>query len=194
MQMLKINLLDWRAELREKSRKQFLASFAVAVVATAAGILLGQFALNNAIDHQHKRNNLLKTEIQAIEKQIKEIQELEKVRDNLIARMQVIEQLQQSRSQIVHYFDEILSTLPDGVFITSLSQSGNKTTINGVAESNGRVSTYMKNLDASPWFHDPRLVIITTKDQGRQRLGNFTLEVTQVVPGAENAAAAGVAQ
>ncbi|MGH8455345.1 MAG: PilN domain-containing protein, partial [Nevskiales bacterium] len=147
-------------------------------------VVLGMLSMNRAIENQQGRNQLLKDEITLIEKQIKEIEELEKVRANLLARMQIIEQLQQSRTQVVHYFDEVVNTVPDGVYLTSIKQQGVNTSIDGVAESNGRVSTYMKNLDASPWFQDPRLVVIKTSEVGARRLSNFSLQVTEVSPNA----------
>jgi type IV pilus assembly protein PilN len=188
--LIQINLLDWRAELRETRKKQFVVAVAGALAATAAVVLLALMYMNNTIDNQQERNRTLKNEITLIEKQIKEIEELEKVRNNLLARMRVIEQLQQSRAQVVHYFDELVNTVPEGVFLTSIKQQGTKTAIDGVADSNGRVSTYMKNLDASPWFDDPRLIVIKTSDTKGRRLSNFSLQVTEVNPNAAPAAGA----
>lgn len=180
--LIKINLRDWRSELREQRKKQFTNATAGAVVLSAGVVVLGMLSVSQSIDRQRERNQMLNDEIALIEKQIKEIEELEKVRANLLARMQVIEQLQQSRTQVVHYFDELVNTVPDGVYLTSIKQQGNKTSIDGVAESNGRVSTYMKNLDDSPWFSDPRLVVIKTSEKGARRLSNFSLQVTEVSP------------
>ena len=189
--LIKINLLDWRAGLRQQRKKQFINATAGALVATAGVVVLGLLSMNRAIENQQERNQILKDEIVLIEKQIKEIEELERVRDNLLARMQVIEQLQQSRAQIVHYFDELVNTVPEGVYLTSVKQQGATTSIDGVAESNGRVSTYMKNLDASPWFNDPRLVVIKTTESGARRLSNFSLQVTEVSPSATPSAEQG---
>jgi type IV pilus assembly protein PilN len=189
--LIKINLLDWRTELREKRKKQFTTAAAGALLAAAGVVLLGMLYMNRAIENQQERNRILKDEIALIEKQIKEIQELEKIRANLLARMQVIERLQQSRAQVVHYFDELVNTIPEGVYLTSVKQQGNNTSIEGVAESNSRVSAYMKNLDASPYFKDPRLVVIKTGDSGGRRLANFSLQVTEVSPGATGAEGAG---
>jgi type IV pilus assembly protein PilN len=180
--MLKINLLDWRAELRETRRRQFLAAIGMSLAATAAAIGLWWFAEVRAIDNQNARNAMLRTEIAAIDKQIKELEDLERTRSNLIARMKVIEELQQSRSLVVHYFDELVNTVPEGVYLTSLKKTGTKTILDGIAESNGRVSTYMKNIDASPWFNDPRLIVIKTADAGGRRQSTFSLEVIQVNP------------
>jgi type IV pilus assembly protein PilN len=189
--LIQINLLDWRAELREKRKKQFTVAVAGALVATAGVVLLGMLYMNGAIENQQERNQLLRNEIALVEKQIKEIEELEKTRNNLLARMQVIERLQQSRAQVVHYFDEIVNTVPEGIYLTKINQQGPATSIEGVADSNGRVSAYMKNLDASPWFSDPMLVVIKTGEAGGKtgqaagrRLGNFSLKVTEVNPNA----------
>lgn len=189
--LIKINLLDWRSELREQRKKQFATAAAAALLAAAGIVVLGILSMNRAIETQQERNKILQDEIVLIEKQIKEIQELEKVRSNLLARMQVIEQLQQSRTQIVHYFDELLNTIPEGVFLTSVTQSGATTSINGVAESNGRVSAYMKNLEESPWFKDPLLIVIKTGESGARRLSNFTLTVTEVNPASAKTADGG---
>lgn len=182
--LIKINLLDWRAELRERRKKQFMNTVAGSLVMAAGVVVLGLLSVNRAIENQQERNQILRDEIALIEKQIKEIQELEKVRANLLARMQIIEKLQQSRAQVVHYFDELVNTIPEGVYLTSVKQKGNNSSIDGTAESNGRVSTYMKNLEASPYFKDPRLVVIKTSESGARRLGNFSLQVTEVLPGA----------
>lgn len=175
---LRINLLDWRAERRERRKKQFqLLLVAAAVAGAGVSFLLYQWA-DGALQHQQARNDYLQRQIAEIDQKIKEIQDLERTRDNLLARMRVIESLQANRSATVHFFDEIVNTLPEGVTLTSLRQQGQQVTIEGVADSNGRVSAYMKNLDASPWFEDPRLIVIrTTEAQGRRRASEFTLQV-----------------
>ena len=104
--------------------------------------------------------------------------------------MRVIEQLQQSRSATVHFFDEIINTLPDGVYLTGIKQSGGEVTLDGIAESNGRISAYMKNLDSSPWFKDPKLVVIRTSDKNRLRSSEFQLKVTNLTKATDNSQAA----
>ena len=175
--MMKINLLDWRAQRREQRKKQFITLMVAAVVTGLALFGTGYFLVSNAIAHQKDRNQYIKQQIAEIDLKIKEIQELEKVKNNLLARMRVIEELQASRSATVHFFDELVNTLPDGVTVTSVKQSGNSVTIQGAAESNGRVSTYMKNLEASAWFVDPHLIVIKTTDSGNVRRSDFTLRV-----------------
>ena len=175
--MTKINLLDWRAARREKRRQAFVARMGLGIVAALGAVALGWVMMGNAVSRQQERNNYLSQQIAEIDQKIKEIEELEKVKQNLLARMRVIEELQASRSASVHFFDEIVNTLPEGVTLTALQQNGDKVQINGIAQSNGRISTYMKNLEASPWFDDPKLVVIKTSEQNRQREGQFTLQV-----------------
>ena len=175
--MVKINLLDWRQELREKRRKRFFAVLVLSALAAALTVLAGIGVLNERVDHQKARNDLLRREIAELDKQIVEIQELEKVKANLLARMRVIEKLQATRSAMVHFFDEIVNTLPEGVYLTSLRQSGDEVAIDGIAESNGRISTYMKNLENSQWFADPGLVVIRTVERDRRRQSEFSLKV-----------------
>lgn len=178
--MTKINLLDWRGARRARRRQQFLVLLGLGA-AISVGIVLAAYAtVELAIGNQQKRNAYLQQQIAEMDKQIKEIQELQKTKANLLARMRVIEQLQQSRSATVHFFDEIINTLPDGVFLTGIKQAGNNVTLDGVAESNGRISAYMKNLDGSPWFKDPKLIVIKTGNQGRVRNADFTLQVTNL--------------
>ena len=182
----RINLRDWREEQRQARTKDFTRHAAIAGILAAAVVGGGLFFINGQIDHQNARNSLLNTEIRAIDRKIKEIEELERVKANLLARMRIVEELQASRSQTVHFFDEIVSTLPEGVHLTNIKQQGKATTINGIAESNGRVSTYLKNLDASDWFTNPRLVVIKTSETsaGRGRQAEFTVQVTNVIKGA----------
>ncbi len=178
--MTKINLLDWRAQLREQRKQRFIALMGVAVAVAAVIVGVAYLMMQNALDLQNDRNNYLNQQIADVDQKIKEIQELEKVKNNLLARMRVIEELQASRSATVHFFDELVNTLPDGVTLTAIKQVGPLVTIEGAAESNGRVSTYMKNLEASPWFNDPKLVVIKTSETGSVRRSDFTLQVTNL--------------
>ncbi len=187
---LRINLLDWRAERRELRKRQFFQMLALGglVGVIVAGSLY--FHASGAVEHQRARNQYLTQQVAEIDQKIKEIEGLERTRDNLLARMRVIESLQSSRSASVHFFDEVVNTLPEGVSLTLLRQKGTQVTIEGVADSNGRVSAYMKNLDASEWFDDPRLVVIRATEAGRGRASEFTLQVksrNQAAEGAEGA-------
>lgn len=176
----RINLLDWRAARRARRRKEFLTMLGLGLGAGLALLGLGYVTMTGAVDHQNQRNAYLTAQIRDLDKQIKEIEELEKVKANLVSRMNVIQQLQESRSTTVHFFDEIVNTLPDGVNLESIKQSGQNVTIEGTAESSGRISAYIKNLDASPWFRNPKLVVIKTGEKNKQRNSEFTLQVTNL--------------
>ncbi|SHG61847.1 type IV pilus assembly protein PilN [Hydrocarboniphaga daqingensis] len=175
--IIRINLLDWRAQRRETRKRQFNAMLAVAFTISAGLVLLSYLLASGAVDRQNLRNDYLRQQIAEVDLKIKEIQELEKVKRNLLSRMRVIEQLQASRSATVHFFDELVNTLPEGVSLTTVKQTGAGVVIEGVAESNARVSAYMKNLDASTWFDDPKLVVIKTTEKNSQRQSEFTLQV-----------------
>lgn len=172
-----INLLDWRRARRERRKQDFAVGMGLGVLAGAVIAGLVYMNISGAFDHQVERNDYLRKQSQEMDKKITEIRELERVRGNLLARMRVIEELQASRSAMVHFFDEIVGTLPEGVNLTSVKQQGSNITVDGIAESNGRISTYMKNLDASPWFRDPRLVVIKTNEKDRRRNSTFQLRV-----------------
>lgn len=174
---IRINLLDWRQERRERLKQQFLILLGLGAAAAAALVIVAWLVAGQTVEHQQARNDYLKQQIAETEKKIKEIQDLAKTKANLLARMRVIEQLQASRSARVHFFDEIVNTLPDGVTLTGIKQVGPNVTIEGVAESNGRVSTYMKNLENSQWFDVPKLVVIKTSERDKTRKSEFTLEV-----------------
>lgn len=186
--MTKINLLDWRAQRRAQLQQRFVVMMGLAVAVAAAVVGVGFLMMSNAISLQNDRNEYLKQQIADVDQKIKEIQELEKVKNNLLARMRVIEELQASRSATVHFFDELVNTLPEGVTLTLIKQSGATVTLEGAAESNGRVSTYMKNLEASPWFDDPKLVVIKTSESGSLRRSDFTLQVKNLTKLTEGAA------
>ena len=184
---VKINLLDWRTEVANFRQQQFVAMLLLGLAVAAGGVMMVVYGVNDAIDFQRQRNDFLRGQIAEMDKKIKEIEELEKVKANLLARMKVIEELQASRTAMVHFFDEIVRTLPDGVYIKSLKQTGASVTIDGVAESNGRVSAYMKNIESSRWFAEPRLIVIKTGDVNKRRQGDFQLtfkNLTKEKPGA----------
>lgn len=191
---VKINLLDWRTEQSTLRKNQFFAMLGLGAALAVAGVGIVYFGVQDAIDYQRERNAFLEQQIAEMDKKIKEIEELEKVKANLLARMKVIEELQASRAAMVHFFDEVLNTLPEGVYIKSLKQTGGAVTILGVAESNNRVSAYMKNIESSRWFADPRLVVINTKDVNKRRQSEFQLQfknLTRQKPAPAGSAEAG---
>ncbi len=184
MIMTRINLLPWREELRQEQKKQFLVMAVMTCVLAVAIVLLIHFQMGRKIDYQLSRNLFLTNEIVKLDEEIKEISELQKVRRSLIERMEVIQDLQGSRPSIVHLFTEIVSTVPNGVYLETLSQTGGNLLINGEAESNARVSTYMRNLSASEWLKEPNLTVIEIEDKTVNRISTFTLTVKQTSPNA----------
>ena len=183
--MTKINLLDWRAERRTRRLELFRSRLVLGFAAAAAVVGLGWFAVSNAISGQQGRNEYLRQQIAEIDQKIKEIEDLERTKQNLLARMRVIEELQGSRSATVHFFDELVNTIPDGITLGSIKQTGDTVTIEGVAESNGRISSYIKSFENSPWFAEPRLVVIKTSEKNKQREGAFTLVVKNLTKAAK---------
>lgn len=183
--MPRINLLAWRAELRARRRNQFFIGLGGAVVAAAVVIGLASLVMGAIIDNQNARNNLLKGEIQALDQRIKEILDLEAKKDRLLARMEIIEQLQRSRPEIVHVFDQLVRTLPDGVNLSSIKQKGASIELKGLAESNTRVSAFMRNIDKSGWLKDPDLEVVEVKSTGKKgdatapRASEFTVVAKQ---------------
>ncbi len=178
--MPRINLLPWREAERKRKRQEFFLSLGAAVATAALVTLLGRWQMSSAIAHQQERNQVLGEEIAELDKQIQEILGLENQKRRLLARMEIIETLQRSRPEIVHIFDEIVRTMPEGVYLTYLKQSGTRIEMRGVAQSSTRVSTFMRNIDGSEWLADPALRIVETKggsDAGRG--AEFTLFANQ---------------
>jgi len=187
--MARINLLPWREEQRKERMKQFQTIAALAAFLMVAIIILVHIQVGGIVDNQVSRNNYLKKEIKTLEKQIAEIKELEKEKSNLLARMNIIQQLQSSRPQVVHVFDQMVSTIPAGVFLTTIKNVGPSITFDGFAQSNARVSSYMRNIDDADWLTGPRLDVIKTLNEKGQRISKFTLVVNQTTPTAKKAAA-----
>lgn len=183
--MAHINLLPWRENLRAQRRREFGVMVLTGVLLTIAGMGYWHWFNEGLIDHQKRRNQYLESEIVKVSEQIKEIQSLEKTKRQLVSRMKVVASLQSSRPQIVHLFDELVSTLPDGVFLTEVKQSGNSVNVLGQAQSNARVSAYMRNIEASPWLASPTLSIIEQKDKNAAADATFALGMAQTVPAGE---------
>lgn len=191
--MARINLLPWRAERRKQREREFYSMLGFAAL---AGVLLSAliwFYYDRQISGQNDRNAYLTAEIDKVKAQNKEIDELDKKRDRLLARKRVIEELQANRSQMVHLFDSLVRTIPDGVVLTAVKQEGDILTLEGRSQSNARVSNYMRNLEGSGWMTKPDLSIIEAKAQ--EKAGSaapvldakalpyvFTLKVTLANP------------
>jgi len=179
--MANINLLPWREEERKELTQQFLIVMGIFAALVCAIIFSVHISISNVIDNQVSRNKVLEDEIGRLDLALKQIASLESTKEKLLARMDVIQSLQQKRPQIVHLFDEIVRTVPEGIYLISIKQKGTTLTIEGVAESNGRVSAYMRNIDASEWMSTPKLEVIKTK-KGSLRSSEFTLTTSQSEP------------
>ena len=175
--MAKINLLPWREERRKQRQQEFYVLLGMTAGAAVLVVLAALWFIGMQIDAQNGRNTTLEAEITALDAQIKEIEELDRQRDRLIARKEIIEQLQATRSQMVHLFDELVRTLPDGVQLAGIKQGGTTLTLDGAAQSNARVSAYMRNLDASPWLKNPEIVKIEAKNTDKAVPYVFALRV-----------------
>jgi type IV pilus assembly protein PilN len=176
--MPRINLLPWRQQDRQRRQKEFGLFAGGAVLAAAAVTLFTSWGVGASIERQRERNELLKTEITELDRRITEILGLEAQKARLQARIEVIERLQRSRPEVVHVFDQLVRTLPDGVYLTSVKQNDKRLELKGVAQSSTRVSTFMRNIEASPWLQEPQLQVVETLKN--QALGSsFTLFATQ---------------
>lgn len=184
--MARINLLPWRAERRKQRQKEFslmLGGAAIGAVLLAFGISSFYGA---QIDGQNERNAYVQQQIDTVQRQISEIEELNKTKSRLLARKEVIEKLQASRSQMVHLFDSLVRTIPDGVVLTSIKQDDQLLTLEGRSQSNARVSTYMRNLEGSGWMTNPELSIIEAKGEDKGLPYEFKLQVTLANPSARD--------
>ena len=185
--MPRINLLPWRAELRKQRQREFLSLAGITALAMAAVVALAHYQVEFWIEDQNARNAFLDSEIARLDKKILEIKELEKEKENLLARMRIVEQLQTSRPEVVHLFTEVVTSLPEGVYLTAVSQKDRNVTLEGFAQSNARVSSFMRNLDTSPWLSVPdlkRIQAFIGKEAGAPRLSQFQMIVTQTNPNA----------
>ena len=177
--MPRINLLPWREEQRKERKVAFTVALGVSALAAGVVTFAVYLMFGSMIDAQERRNETLRAEIKKLDKQIEEINDLEQAKHRFKERMDIIEKLQRSRPEIVHVFDEIVRTLPDGVYLTGVKQTEKKFKFEGVAQSSTRVSSFMRNIDGSAWLRNPELEVVqTTKDKGPG--SNFTLFAEQV--------------
>ena len=177
--MANINLLPWReAQRRERNRATYTICVAMCIAA-AFVVFATKLVIDGRIDHQQSRNNYVQSEIDALAEVIKEIDDLKDKRDALLGRMQVIQTLQANRSQIVHVFDDLVNNLPKGVYYDSINKRGGRISIDGKAQSNGRVSALMRSLDASDWFANASLKVVDMIDEDGSLVSKFDLEVNE---------------
>lgn len=176
--MANINLLPWREERREELKKEYLIILVASVICAGLIVFAWHYYVNDQIANQQNRNIYLEQNIRELNAQVKEINAMKAKREELKDRMRVIQDLQGNRPEIVHLFDELVQTLPDGVFFSQLSRSGASITIEGTAESNNRVSSLMRRLDRSDWFTAPNLVSVTANPDFGEQANDFKLVVT----------------
>ena len=177
--MAHINLLPWRDELRKQKQQQFIVVGAGSAIMGALLVLLAHMQMEGLIEKQNQRNKFLDREIAELDTKIAKIKDMEKTKSALLARMDIIQQLQRSRPQSVHLMDQLVYTLPDGVFLNKISQKGQSLTMNGIAQSNARVSAYMRNIDSSQWMAKPKLDVIETSPVEGKRRAEFVLRASQ---------------
>ncbi|HID8536919.1 PilN domain-containing protein [Nocardiopsis yanglingensis] len=169
--MARINLLPWRAERRKQRQREFYAMLGMAAIGGLLLSLLIWFYYDRQVSGQMDRNAYLEAEIEKVKEQNKEIDRLDAQKDRLLARKKVIEELQAKRSQMVHLFDALVRTIPDGLVLTALKQEGDVLTLEGRTQSNARVSAYMRNLETSGWMTNPELSIIEARDPEKDKDG-----------------------
>ena len=183
--MPQINLLPWREELRTQRNKDF--GISAGVVVLLMGAVVGGVHLHyvQKIEFQQERNSYLESETAKLDEKIKKIKEVDAEKERLLARMEIIQKLQSSRPEVVHLFDEFVATLPEGVYITQISQRSRSLSVTGIAQSNARVSSLMRQLDASSYLQNPALVEIVANNQKVKgsdidmKMSKFQLNVTQ---------------
>ncbi len=188
--MPRINLLPWRDQQRRERKLSLYVWLLFALVGAALVTGAGYLWMGSMIDAQNMRNEHLKAEIRILDRQNEEINDLESQKQRFISRMQVIDKLQRSRSEIVHVFDEIAKIVPDGTYLTAVAQTNRKLKLEGVAQSSTRVSTFMRSIAASQWLRNPELEVVEARKEST--LGNsFVLHAEQnPLPGDDPAAPA----
>ena len=191
--MPRINLLPWREQQRKDRKLAFTVGILGALIGAGVVSFIGYLYYGSLIESQQHRNDRMRAEITTLDREIEEINRLDAEKQKFIARMQIIEKLQRSRPEIVHVFDQLVRTIPDGVNLVSLKQTDRKLQMKGLAQSSTRVASYMRNIDASEWLSDPSLDILETKGAGDGG-SDFTLNAMQKNPqlasGSEQVAAA----
>jgi type IV pilus assembly protein PilN len=182
--MARINLLPWRAERQKQRQKQFMSMLAMSALAGLALWFAVDYHYDRQIEGQRERNAFLDQQIADAKKRTQEIELLEQKKSRLLSRKKVIEELQGNRSQMVHLFDSLVRTIPDGVVLTSIKQDADTLTLEGRTQSNARISTYMRNFESSGWMTSPELAIIEAKGEDKGLPYIFKLSVKLTNPNA----------
>ncbi len=181
--MARMNLLPWREDKRKQQSKMFGIQVASGVALTLVGCMVANIYISGNADYQKQRNSYLQGEIYSLESQLTEIAELETTKSKLLSRMEIIQQLQTQRPQVVHLFHEIATAIPSGIQLSEMRQAGERLTLIGSTQSNSRVSEFMRLLDASPWMSGPSVKNITAKKDSNS--STFELVLTHTAPGAK---------
>ena len=180
--MVRLNLLPWREARRQHQKRLFVIHGMIALLVTLGAAIASYFVIDGLILYQVSRNDFLIAEIAKLDSKINEIKEIEKKKADLLARMDIIQELQYIRPEVVHLFDEIVTAIPDGVFLTGIKQSGRNVVLEGRAQSYGRISDLMRNIKASAWITNPTLTIIKDQDKSDRGLSQFELQFQQQRP------------
>ncbi len=190
----RINLLPWRETLRKERKRQFASIAGGVVFLMVAVVFYVHLHIDSMVEHQNARNALLEVEIAKVDESIKEISELETKKTQLLNRMTVIQDLQTRRPLSVHLVDELVRTLPEGTVLTKVTQKETELELEGMAQSNARISAFMRNLEDSAWFSNPKLDVIQAQDKAGDRVSKFVLKVKQLAPDAVEKKKTGEAQ
>lgn len=180
--MVRLNLLPWREARRQHQKRLFVIHGMIALLVTLGAAIASYIVIDGLILYQESRNDFLVAEIAKLDSKINEIKEVEKKKADLLARMDIIQELQYIRPEVVHLFDEIVTAIPDGVFLTGIKQSGRNVVLEGRAQSYGRISDLMSNIKASAWITNPTLTIIKDQDKSDRGLSQFELQFQQQRP------------
>ena len=190
--MVRINLLPWRNELRKKKQKEFYLGLAAGAVFACFVLLIVFLYIEGLKEYQVRRNSLLQGEITILDKKIQEIKDIEEKKNKLLTKIELIQKLQESRPEVVHLFEELSKTTPEGIYLTKITQSGNTITFDGKAESNARVSAFMRAIDNSSWLNSAVLSVIKGAGKTNGDMNDFSLTAKQgkkmtekLKPGAE---------
>lgn len=180
--MAKINLLPWRQAYREEKKREFVGIIVGVLAVAVFGAYLWVSSVQSAIENQNARNQLLTQEIAKLDSQVKEISEIKKVRDDLLARIKVITDLEGTRPVIVRYFDELARAIPDGVWVSLVERKGNVVTMEGIAESYNRIASFLRNLEASDWYASHNLISVDAAPDEGEDASVFKMTVETSAP------------